>query len=728
MTPQELQKLLSEINALSGPEVAERIAKLTRQQAEHLKGAQAATDAMKTLAEERLRLLSQESTYAEERLGQLGREIGDLRRRNQEEEAGLNRKNVLLERSNLINEAQAEHNELSLKLLEEQFAAGKQINENKLLRLRNAKKINDLEKQGVGNAKDLGKSLANNLKLTTKASFSSEKMAGSFTKVLSVLLRGPEAVGAMFGALSVGMLVKFVDNMVNLAVDLYEVENAFMKATGASEKFARGVTGTYAATRLYGVSAQEASQANMALYNTFTDFTLTTASARQELSNTATVLGELGVSYDSYAKSVQTATKALGVATDQADDMMRGLTAHAMDIGVPIDQLTSQFASMSPQLAKLGANGVKAFKDMAVVAKVTGFEMEKLLQLTNKFDTFEGAAEMAGKLNAAIGGNFVNAMDLMMTTDPVERFSMLRDSLLDAGLSFDDMSYYQRQFYTESLGLSDVSDLAKMMSGDFEALDANIGKTSKDYEEMAKRAAAVQDIQTSLQSLLAELTPILTPIIAGIRSFVGWLVEFTKENKLVVQSLGVFIGLLGTVLTIVPAVTLVIKAFTLLTAAFGVVFGAATVPIWGTVAAVAALTAGIMGLIHWFTKDIGESTILDVVEKLGGMKGFGGFAMSVKQTGVETNKTADIMGRATPRITTTARQMKKVTTEAGVAPATAAAAAGTPAPATTIKRPPDEYKVQLNLTMDGDVIDKRAYKMAKGYLEEVTTAAMRDII
>ena len=44
--------------------------------------------------------------------------------------------------------------------------------------------------------------------------------------------------------------------------------------------------------------------------------------------------------------------------------------------------------------------------------------MEKVLNIVSKFDTFEGAAEAAGKLNAALGTNAVNAMDLLMETDP----------------------------------------------------------------------------------------------------------------------------------------------------------------------------------------------------------------------------------------------------------------------------------------------------------------------
>jgi len=150
---------------------------------------------------------------------------------------------------------------------------------------------------------------------------------------------------------------------------------------------------------------------------------------------------------------------------------------------------------------------------LARVSKITGLEMGKLLQMTDKFDTFEGAATQAGKLNAALGGNFVNAMDLMTATDPVERFEMLRDSLLNAGLSFDDMSYYQRKFYADSLGLGDVSDLAMMMSGDMGTLGGEIGKTSADYAEMAKKQQQMATLQEKFQTIIAKLTPLLLPVL-----------------------------------------------------------------------------------------------------------------------------------------------------------------------------------------------------------------------
>jgi hypothetical protein len=116
-----------------------------------------------------------------------------------------------------------------------------------------------------------------------------------------------------------------------------------------------------------------------------------------------------------------------------------------MDIGVAPSKMASDFAAAGPQLAKFGSDGVRAFKDLAVAAKVTGIEVGRLMSITGQFDTFEGAATAAGKLNAALGGNFVNAMELVTATDPVERFNMIRDSILDAGLSFDEMSLLSKK-------------------------------------------------------------------------------------------------------------------------------------------------------------------------------------------------------------------------------------------------------------------------------------------
>jgi hypothetical protein len=180
--------------------------------------------------------------------------------------------------------------------------------------------------------------------------------------------------------------------------------------------------------------------------------------------------------------------------------------------------MAAEYAQMGPALAKFGNMGVKAFKDLARIQKLTGMEMNKVLQLTAKFDTFEEAAETTGKLNAALGGNFVNAMDMMMETDPAARFESIRGSLENAGLSFDTMSYYQKQFYTEALGLGEVGDLALMMSGRTDLMTSATEASAASQIEMAEQSQNVMNIQEEFQAIIAANS---TEIIEMMRGFQG---------------------------------------------------------------------------------------------------------------------------------------------------------------------------------------------------------------
>ena len=234
---------------------------------------------------------------------------------------------------------------------------------------------------------------------------------------------------------------------------------------------------------------------------------------RDALLEVSTVLGDLGISTADFAQGVQNSIKYFGQSAMSARSTALELKSTAEALGVIPGEMAAEYAKMGPALAKFGEQGVRAFKDLARIQKITGMEMQKVLNITNKFDTFEGAAEQAGKLNAALGGNFVNAMDLMMATDPAERFSMIRDSILDAGLSFDSMSYYQKQFYTESLGLADVGDLALMLSGNMDTLGAATNQSAKELIDQKKKAQSNMKLMDQLKSTLLEVSESFIPLI-----------------------------------------------------------------------------------------------------------------------------------------------------------------------------------------------------------------------
>ena len=345
-------------------------------------------------------------------------------------------------------------------------------------------------------------------------------------------------VGAL--ALAIGGLVaitiKFIDAVIKLSISLIDAENAFMRTTGASQQLASQITTTYAEMRRFGVTIEDASGSLNALFKDFKDFTFLNEQQQKTLVQTASILGRLGVAHGDFAKSVEIGTKMMGVSIDQSDEMMLKMRRQAQALGVDVGVLTSQFASGGAAFAKFGATGVDTFVDVARVSKITGMELTKLLNMVNKFDTFDGAAEQAGKLNAMLGGNFVNAMDLMMTTNPVDRFEMIRGAIENAGLSFDTMSYYQRKFYADSLGLDSVGDLALMLSGDMSELSAEVNKTSADYAKQAEEARKLQSAQDYFRTLFVEMTPVIKDVQQGIRDFFE---EMNKpENRKAIEDFG----------------------------------------------------------------------------------------------------------------------------------------------------------------------------------------------
>jgi len=447
--------------------------------------------------------------------------------------------------------------------------------------------------EGLAPAKELGESIGAAFRIEGAVGFTAQ--LGKIGKALKLGKKGVLAFGA---AAASSIAAAVIDSMVGLVIQVYDAENAFRLATGANQEFAQSLTATYEELRDVGVNLEDASKSTQSLYKSFTDFTMMDTQVRDDLIKTSAVLSKFGVSTDDFAKGIQTATKALGVMPEAADETMLGMRALAMDIGVMPQQMMADFAAAGGQLAKFGLDGTKAFKDVAIASKITGMEIPKILSLVEKFDTFEGAAEQAGKLNAALGGNFVNAMDLMMETDPAARFNMIRDAILNTGLTFDDMSYYQKQFYKDSLGLADVGELALMLSGDMSMLDDSIGKNSQSFIDAAAEAKQLQSFQDLLRNTMLQFIPVLKPVVIWLQDMALYLSENREEVTEMIEKVVSF----GKVLMGLVAVLKVAALF----------IAAGAAPLWGLLAAIVAVGAAYMWVKGIFT---GEDTP-DMVELL----------------------------------------------------------------------------------------------------------------
>jgi len=174
-------------------------------------------------------------------------------------------------------------------------------------------------------------------------------------------------------------------------------------------------------------------------------------------------------------------------------------------------------------LAKFGDQGVDVFKDLAAAAKATGLETSRLLEITGKFDTFEDAASSVGSLNAILGGDYLNSMEMISTTDPTERLRMMRDAVNDAGLSFESMGYYERIALQEAMGLQDVGELAMLMSGDIDQFAASTQMSAEELIEQKEAAEAAQDVQQKLMAVLADNSELFLSLAESAITFVTFL-------------------------------------------------------------------------------------------------------------------------------------------------------------------------------------------------------------
>jgi|TARA_R110002012_G_scaffold319976_2_gene541999 hypothetical protein len=348
----------------------------------------------------------------------------------------------------------------------------------------------------------------------------------------------------------------YATNLLNQTVDnaliksfgimkktLFEVDeqlSSFNKNFQFGPEYTKGIRDTYTELNEFGVSITEAAEAQTKLVKNVTDFTMMSADQQKALRDSAALAANLGVSLDSYTQGIQTSIAFFGQTGPRAIEIQGELAATARSLGLEQEQVASAFASSGGKLAKFGTDAVDTFKDLQRASKITGLEMDKLLAVTNRFDTFEGAADQAGKLNAALGGNFVNAMDLMMATDPVERFNMIRDSILDTGLSFNDMSYYQKNFYKDALGLADVGELALFLRGDMESLTGSVNESAESLIAQKERAQSVASIMEKFQAIIADNVEGIVALAEGLNKAVTFFMKFSDIFGMIIPAFVVF--------------------------------------------------------------------------------------------------------------------------------------------------------------------------------------------
>jgi len=276
---------------------------------------------------------------------------------------------------------------------------------------------------------------------------------------------------------------------LQLAMAADKASAAFAAQTGAGREMTAVISNVAGANRNLGLSAELAGKAATDLYENFSGFMQLGQGAQESLTETVALLGRIGIDGATAAKTLTLFNKNMGLSIHESERLTKQLAMMGTEIGISSSKMVKGFAEASKSLAVYGKGAVKVFSDMAAQAKAANVEVGTLMGLAEKFDTFEGAANSAGKLNAILGTN-ISATE-MLNMKENERIETLIRSIQAQGIAFKDMDRFSQKAVANAAGISDMAEAQRIF-----------GMSVNDYRKGLKGNVEEEKFQQALKDTM----------------------------------------------------------------------------------------------------------------------------------------------------------------------------------------------------------------------------------
>ena len=362
------------------------------------------------------------------------------------------------------------------------------------------------------------------------------------------------------------------ESTMKLVMQLDAAQSSLAGATGFGGQFTDTMRSAQQQGNYLGVTIEGAGKSIQGLAAGYTDFVNISEASKTNLVATTTQLSRIGVDAGTSAEMVQFLTQNLGQTSDQAMETTKAISMMGTSLGITAAEITKQFKSALPTLAVYGDRAPEVFKGLAAAAKLAGVEMGKLLGLAGKFDTFAGAAETTGKLNAILGTQ-MSAVDLLRQTED-ERLETLISTMQAQGRSFKDMDRFTQKAIAAAAGIDDMAEAQRIFGMDLgkfkdykSQMDASAVSQAK-YEEAISKTVGIQEKFTLI---MAEFGVAIVPMLEVVHSTLKGILDFF--NKFTPEQKEIFIGVVASI----AGLFLVMKTFGAIVAIFKTLAGGFTI-------------------------------------------------------------------------------------------------------------------------------------------------------
>lgn len=320
----------------------------------------------------------------------------------------------------------------------------------------------------------------------------------------------------------VNMISQIKKQTLGVFIEVDKTVSEFVKATGASREFGETIVDAWDTTRAYNVTLAEMSDTMQSLMRNYRGFTGKSSEAREDITIFTSLVARLGVGTEKAAKTFAYFSDTLKLTDASAKGAFSSLLGIAKVTGDSLEKVVSDFSDSMPSLARYGQLAPEIFRKVYATAKALRIETKELLDVTKQFDTFEDAAQSVGKLNALMGGPYLNAIKMMNQSED-ERIVTLNRAFKATGRSYDSLSKYAKQALATAAGISDMELAQRVFGGSTADAARYMRQASMDQAELAKQNKEATEIAKAFQNVLMQLGKVFMPIIDAVRWLVGGL-------------------------------------------------------------------------------------------------------------------------------------------------------------------------------------------------------------
>ena len=284
----------------------------------------------------------------------------------------------------------------------------------------------------------------------------------------------------------------------------------------------------------FGMTQQDTAEIINNLSAEFTQFTKLSTEQQVSLKNNAAQMKALGVEASISSEAFNNYVNVMGGSIESTEGFNQEMVGLANTIGKDVNAVMRDLNAAMPDLAKHGDGAIEVFKGLSAIAAKTGVSVQSLINITKGFDTFEDAAGKVGKLNAMLGGPFLNSID-MVNMSETERIIAMKKSIEMSGRSWEAMNKHERQAIANAAGISDMAEAAKLFNANTTAdslrADAAAGEAAQaTQEQMAERTkeakSAMDQLKDSINRIIIALQPLITVFVWFMNilaAIIGWM-------------------------------------------------------------------------------------------------------------------------------------------------------------------------------------------------------------